>query len=177
MRVVVDTTTFVSAALKHGSLPYIALRDVSQRHVLLTSAATEAQLLAVITRPYLARLIADDMRAWLMRLMGGAELVPITETVVACRDATDDKFLELAVCGDADPIVSGDRDLLVLNRVSRYPDCRAGNVYAGRRWINRKGSHSMPVITVPADMKRLIRDKIAQGAVATEGEFVAAAVR
>ena len=35
----------------------------------------------------------------------------------------------------------------------------------------------MPIITVPADTQHLIRDKIAQGAAATEGEFVAAAVR
>ena len=35
----------------------------------------------------------------------------------------------------------------------------------------------MPVITVPSDTKHLIRDKIAQGAAASEGEFVAAAVR
>ena len=35
----------------------------------------------------------------------------------------------------------------------------------------------MPVITVPDDTKHLIRDKIAQGAAASEGEFVAAAVR
>lgn len=121
MRVVVDTNIFVSAALKHGSLPYVALREVSQRHVLLKSAATEAQLLEVIARPHLARLIADEMRAWLMRLIGGAALVPITDTVVACRNPTDDKFLELAVSGDADLIVSGDKDLLVLNPFRSIP--------------------------------------------------------
>ena len=121
MRVVVDTNIFVSAALKHGSIPYVAVREVSQRHVLLKSAATEAQLLEVIARPHLARLIADEMRSWITRLVGGAELVPIAETVVACRDATDDKFLELAVCGDADLIVSGDKDLLVLNSFRGIP--------------------------------------------------------
>ncbi len=39
----------------------------------------------------------------------------ITERIVACRDPHDDKFLELAVNGHADLIVSGDRDLLALN--------------------------------------------------------------
>ena len=39
------------------------------------------------------------------------ELVTITERIAACRDATDDKFFELAVNGKADMIVSGDADL------------------------------------------------------------------
>ena len=47
--------------------------------------------------------------------MAGAETVTITERVVACRDPTDDKFLELAVNGQADLILSGDADLFVLN--------------------------------------------------------------
>ena len=47
-------------------------------------------------------------------LMARAETVTIIQRVTACRDATDDKFLELAVNGKADVIVSGDADLLVL---------------------------------------------------------------
>lgn len=33
----------------------------------------------------------------------------------ACRDPKDDKFLELAIDGRADAIVTGDQDLLVLH--------------------------------------------------------------
>ena len=32
-----------------------------------------------------------------------------------CRDAKDDKFLEVAVNGKADYLITGDRDLLVLH--------------------------------------------------------------
>ena len=32
-------------------------------------------------------------------MLAAAELVPIAERIVACRDPTDDKFLELAVNG------------------------------------------------------------------------------
>jgi PIN domain-containing protein len=45
-------------------------------------------------------------------MLAAAELVTITERIATCRDPTDDKFLELAVNGHADLIVSGDRDLL-----------------------------------------------------------------
>ena len=37
-------------------------------------------------------------------------------SVHACRDPRDDKFLEVAVNGMADLIVTGDDDLLVLDR-------------------------------------------------------------
>jgi putative PIN family toxin of toxin-antitoxin system len=47
--------------------------------------------------------------------LSAAELVTITERIAACRDPKDDKFLELAVNGHADLIVSGDGDLLALN--------------------------------------------------------------
>ena len=45
----------------------------------------------------------------------------ITEHIAACRDPTDDKFLELAVNGHADLIVTGDGDLLALNTFRDIP--------------------------------------------------------
>ncbi len=44
-----------------------------------------------------------------------AEVVDVTERVAECRDPKDDRFLELAVNGNATAIVSSDSDLLVLN--------------------------------------------------------------
>jgi putative PIN family toxin of toxin-antitoxin system len=115
MRVVVDTNVFVSAALKDKSLPSLALHLATQRGVLLKSAATETQLLEVVARPYLAKLIAQPTSDWFRQLMANAEFVAITQKIAACRDSTDDKFLELAVSGHADFILTGDEDLLVLN--------------------------------------------------------------
>jgi putative PIN family toxin of toxin-antitoxin system len=121
MRVVVDTNILVSAALKQGSLPYLALHQASQRCMLLKSVVTEAQFFEVIARSYIAPLIRPETRGWLTRLMRSAELVSITEHVVACRDPTDDKFLELAVSGRADLILTGDKDLLVLDPFRSIP--------------------------------------------------------
>jgi uncharacterized protein len=42
-------------------------------------------------------------------------MVPIVQTVRACRDPGDDKFLEVAVNGQADLMITGDRDLLDLD--------------------------------------------------------------
>ena len=121
MRVVVDTNVFVSAALKDKSFPALALHVVAQRGTLLKSTATEGQLFAVLGRPQLAALIDPAAVDWIRDLMARAEAVTITERIAACRDATDDKFLELAVNGKADMIVSGDADLLVLNPFRGIP--------------------------------------------------------
>jgi uncharacterized protein len=121
MRVVVDTNVLVSAALKQQSMPGMTALLVERRGGLLKSLTTEQQLFEVVARPRLASLIDPETQAWLRELMAAAELVTITERIVACRDPTDDKFLELAVNGHADLIVSGDGDLLALNPFRDIP--------------------------------------------------------
>ena len=111
---VLDTNVLVSAALKQNSTPASAVRLVEQHDVLLKSGDTERQLFEVIARPYLGPLIGYEPVAWLRSLMATAELVTITERIAACRDPTDDKFLELAVSGHADVIVGA-------GNVSRWP--------------------------------------------------------
>jgi putative PIN family toxin of toxin-antitoxin system len=54
-------------------------------------------------------------------MFAAAELVTITERVAVCRDPKDDKFLELALNGRADLIISGDADLLVLDQFRNIP--------------------------------------------------------
>ena len=44
-----------------------------------------------------------------------AIVIEVREPIVACRDPKDNKFLEVAVAGQAEYIVSGDEDLLVLD--------------------------------------------------------------
>jgi putative PIN family toxin of toxin-antitoxin system len=109
MRVVVDTNVLVSAALKDQSLPALAVHVIEQRGVLLKSTATEYQLFEVLARPYFVSLIAPATQDWLKKLLAAAEAVTITERVAACRDATDDKFLELAINGQAQVIVLASR--------------------------------------------------------------------
>ena len=121
MRVVVDTNVLVSAALKQQSMPEMAALLVERRGGLLKSLATEQQLFEVVARPRLASLIDPETQAWLKKLMAAAELVTITDRIAACRDPTDGKFLELAVNGHADLIVSGDGDLLALNPFREIP--------------------------------------------------------
>jgi uncharacterized protein len=115
MRLVVDTNVFISAALKENSPPGTAAHRAAASHFLLKSAITEQELFVTLAQQRLAPLIPPRFRDWLSEVLAAAELVVITERISACRDPKDDKFLELAVTGRADVIITGDRDLLVLN--------------------------------------------------------------
>ena len=121
MRIVVDTNVFVSAVLKANSLPFLVIRWVEEHGGLLKSSATEQELLSVLDRPNIAALTIPAFREGLARLMARAEPVAIVERIEVCRDPTDDKFLELAIGGRADLIVSGDNDLLALNPFCGVP--------------------------------------------------------
>lgn len=121
MRLVVDTNIFVSAALKEASWPAETVRWIATYGGLLKSAITEQELLAVLQRPRIAPKIEPSFFVRLRRMLAAADLVTITERVAACRDPADDKFLELAVNGNADAIVSGDADLLALGSFRGIP--------------------------------------------------------
>ena len=56
-----------------------------------------------------------DVEGWLEYIKTYARLVPASGTVSGvCRDPDDDKFLDAAISGGADYLVSGDKDLQAL---------------------------------------------------------------
>jgi putative PIN family toxin of toxin-antitoxin system len=60
-----------------------------------------------------------------LRLLGRiVEMVPILHAIHDCRDVRDKHILEVAVNGQAQVIVTGDKDLLVLNPFRGIPIMR-----------------------------------------------------
>jgi putative PIN family toxin of toxin-antitoxin system len=116
LRVVIDTGVAISAVLLPRSVPRQAFDLASARGRLLVSAATIAELDDVFRRPKFDKYVSQEKRLeFLAALAREAETVEVAETIAACRDPKDDKFLELAVSGRASHILSGDADLLVLH--------------------------------------------------------------
>ena len=116
LRCVFDTNTVVSAALFRGSVPERALFLGLRIAAVLMSRELAGELNDVLSRPRFDRYADREIREeFLQDLVRQAESVEVTERVRACRDPKDDKILELAVNGNADYIVTGDDDLLVMN--------------------------------------------------------------
>ena len=82
----------------------------------IVSDDTLNELAGVLSRPKFDRYISIRDRQEFFRLFGRVvEKVAIIRKVQACRDPNDDKFLELAVNGNASIIITGDRYLLALH--------------------------------------------------------------
>lgn len=67
-------------------------------------------------RKLAAYITAAEREAFLEAFSATVELVEVKERLALCRDPHDDKFLELAVAGGADYLITGDADLLVMER-------------------------------------------------------------
>ena len=74
---------------------------------------TNVVISALLLRRSLTR--QEERMEFLTAYVREATLVNVTETVKACRDPRDDKFLDLAVSGHATHIVTGDAGLLALH--------------------------------------------------------------
>jgi hypothetical protein len=85
----------------------------------------------VITRPKFIKYFNDSERAQLEEfLVKTAYLVDPSEKIEMCRDPKDDYLLELACAGDADYLVTGDEDLLVLGTIKTTRIIRLGEFKA-----------------------------------------------
>lgn len=116
MRCVFDTNAIISAMLFRTATPGVALASAYDTGEILVSVPLMRELHDVVSRPKFDRYVTPSERErFLGLLLRDAQLVEITESIRACRDPKDDQVLELAVCGRADWIITGDADLLVLD--------------------------------------------------------------
>jgi len=115
-RFVFDTNVIVSALLIKRSVARRAFDKARKAGDILLSFGVIEELYDVLGRPSFDRYINEDDRLqFLTVLVKESILVEISENIKECRDPKDDKFLELAVNGKADFIISGDGDLRILN--------------------------------------------------------------
>jgi putative PIN family toxin of toxin-antitoxin system len=114
--VVLDTNALVSRLLVSDSVPARVVRLATREARILVSDATLMELADVLARPKFDPYVTIRERQNFLRLFAQiAERVEIVRRVHASRDPKDDKFLELALNGSADVLVTGDRDLLGLD--------------------------------------------------------------
>jgi len=119
MRAVIDTNILVRVMLKpEGSLLPVVDLLRQDRYLYLYSRDTLAEVVEVLERPRMVhkyRITPDKVDVLRDLLVIHGEEVRPTSSVEVCRDPKDDKFLEVALHGKADVLVTGDDDLLVLD--------------------------------------------------------------
>ena len=103
--------------MRETSVPGRALLHAEATDIFALSDAVDAEIKEVLNRPRFATAIPVARRTRILTaLRDGAVWFDPSERVTDCRDAKDNKYLELALAAGADAIISGDADLLVLHR-------------------------------------------------------------
>ncbi|WP_292697406.1 putative toxin-antitoxin system toxin component, PIN family [Nostoc sp. NMS2] len=115
-RFVFDTNVLISAFLFSQSKPRQALEQATVIGVIVLSNTVLSELEEVLYRPKFDRYLTKERRQeFLENLTENAQFIDVTEQIDECRDPKDNKYLELALSSQAECIVTGDDDLLVLN--------------------------------------------------------------
>ncbi len=120
-RIVLDTSTLVSAILLPRSMPRQAFMRALASSTLCASPSTLAELEEVLSRNKFDRYLDRESRMdFFLRYRHQVLSFPVTEAEERslpqpCRDPRDDKFLALALHCSANVVVSSDDDLLALH--------------------------------------------------------------
>lgn len=119
-RVVLDTNLIVSAFISPTGTPSQLLDIcVRGRVILLTSSELLQELEDVLHRDYIKQryeVAEQRIRAFLTDLRDATEpTIPLPDLPLHSRDPKDDKLLALALGGNAEYLITGDNDLLILD--------------------------------------------------------------
>ena len=119
-RVVLDTNIFISAVLG-GRLGVIIDEWKAEKFKLIVTDSIAREYLDVINRPKFKIPQAEIIAVSDYLLQLGEFVTPTEEIHIIVADPTDDKFLEAALAGKVDYIVSGDNHLLELKSFREIP--------------------------------------------------------
>ena len=115
-RVVIDTNVLISGLFSTTSTPAKAVERAVTKAQLIATMETLRELIEKLHSPKFDRYVRRERRdALLERAASLVEIIDVLQSIRASRDPKDDKFLDAAVNGRADVIVTGDKDLLDLN--------------------------------------------------------------
>lgn len=117
MRLILDTNLWISFLI---SSKYERLDELlfNQESKLLFSRELLEEFVAVAKRSKLRKYISgDELEDVLETIDEVAEFVVVTSDISECRDPKDNFLLSLAVDGKADYLLTGDKDLLVLEKI------------------------------------------------------------
>ena len=119
IRLVIDANIWISSLL---SLPFRERTEMffDLEYLLLFSEELFEELEDAIHKPYPAkRIVRAEYDRLVFRLRTDAKLVNVHSEVNVCRDPKDNYLLVLAKDGNADCLITGDTDLLILKEFEK----------------------------------------------------------
>lgn len=129
MRVVLDSSVLIAAAISRAGTCSAVLEDMIAHHELVLSA----YILEEVERKLSGKLAFPrrDVRALLRLLTQAGELVePAELSLDICRDPKDVPVIKTAVAGSAAALITGDKGLPTLSRYADIPSIGPSRFWA-----------------------------------------------
>ena len=119
---VIDTNCFISANLLFNSTSALAFDKILKYGRIALSNIVLSEYAEVLYRSKFDKYLSEEKRQKVQALIKkNSILFEPVEIITNCRDAKDNKFLELALACQASCIISGDSDLLILHPFRGIP--------------------------------------------------------
>jgi putative PIN family toxin of toxin-antitoxin system len=114
MRIIIDANAWISSLLKQRFQVRLEVFFDSEYHLIVSEELFD-DMASAVRKPYLAeQIVRAEYDKLVARLRNVAELVDVHSVVEICRDPKDNFLLALAKDGNADYLITGDKDLLTL---------------------------------------------------------------
>jgi putative PIN family toxin of toxin-antitoxin system len=123
MIVVFDNNVLISAALLKQSIPFKAFEKAIKNHEILRSSIILHELENVILRSKFDKYFKDSLskETFILLFIASSINIEVSHAVNICRDPKDNMYLDVALSGNANAIITGDADLLILNPFCNIP--------------------------------------------------------
>lgn len=117
-KVIIDSNVWISLSMSK-KLEDLEEIIIKKSIVLLYSEKLVSEITGVINRPKFRKYFAKNISELLIYFFKTyGVLIEITSNILICRDPDDNFLLNLAVDGNADYLVTGDKDLLILEKIN-----------------------------------------------------------
>lgn len=118
-RVILDTNLWISYLITN-SFNEIDEFIQEEKIILIFSEELLDEFIEVAKKPKLKKFfLTKDVESLLTTFNEFAELISIESQIDVCRDKKDNFLLNLAIDGKADYLVTGDKDLLILENIGK----------------------------------------------------------
>lgn len=118
-KVILDTNLWISFLISKR-FDFIDNFLIEGKIKLIFSKELIEEFLTVAKRPKFRKFFSDDKVSGLLKLFDKyGILIEVSSKIEECRDFKDNFLLNLAVDGHADYLITGDSDLLVIEKITK----------------------------------------------------------
>jgi putative PIN family toxin of toxin-antitoxin system len=117
IRIILDTNLWISFLITKNHIR-LDKSIISSKSKLIFSEELLQEFISVVSRPKFKRYFSEsDVSDILDFIENKALFIDVKSDIKMCRDEKDNFLLSLAIDGQADFLITGDDDLLSLNRI------------------------------------------------------------